>query len=96
MSVNFEEKTSTSGKKFMKPTEEIFTIPPGVFEVVDTNENLKTISPSILSVVTTTEDITLKGNLTIHTTRNKELKIVENQFYYDIGIHGGVYVGGAY
>ena len=77
MNVIFEEKTSTSGKQFMKPAEGIFTIPPGVFEVVDTNENLKTISPSILSVVTTTEDITLKGNLTRQTTRNKDIKIVE-------------------
>ena len=55
--------------------EENFTLPPGLYEKVDTNETLKNTLSSKVMLDITIDDITMRTNLTFQTTKNKELKL---------------------
>ena len=70
MKLIFDDIISTIGIKYIKPTEEFLTLPPGMYEVVDINETLKDFFSSNTLVDSTVDDIKVRTNSTIETKRN--------------------------
>ena len=78
MKLTFEEIISRIGVKNIEHTEEISTLPPGVYGEVDNNEALKNFLPIFLLLVITIDNFTMRTNLAKNTTKKEEAKLVEN------------------
>ena len=77
----FEEKVSIAGIKYFEHTEEVFTLPPGDFEVVDNFETLKIVSSSNIKFDFTNDDITMRKNLKMNATK-KQMKQIKSKIIF--------------
>ena len=65
-------------------TTEVFTLSPGVYEVVETIKTLKNSLPTSLTFGITIDDLTTRTNLTIKTTGNEQKEFEEKSFFHTL------------
>ena len=75
MKMTFGEILSRIVISYIGPTEELFTLPPVIYEVAHTNKTLKIFSPSKILLDITIDDITMETILTMLITRNDDIKL---------------------
>ena len=80
MNANFNELLSTFRRNYIGPTDNFFTLLPGIYEVVDINKTLKTVLPSNVMFDITIGDNTMRTNLSMQTTKTEELFFLGKSF----------------
>ena len=83
MKITFEEKLFIIGISYIETTE-VFTLSPGVYEVVETIKTLRNSLPTSLTFGITIDDITTRTNLTIKTTVNEQKEFEEKSFFHTL------------
>ena len=66
--------------KYTPTTTKGYTLPPGIYEIIDNNFMLKSLFPKQVKVDITIDDVRLKSNLTI----NKTIEFSKKNFFYII------------
>ena len=71
---NFVDIFFIRDTEIIEPTEEVYTLPPGVFEVVDFDETLNINIPPNKVFHPKTENSTVRGSITLQTTEKEQSK----------------------